>query len=250
MCEKEMNTNYCPSECCKGFVSRYNRHILLSEMGKEGQERICKAKVLIVGAGGLGSPVALYLAASGVGTIGIVDADIVDESNLHRQVIHDTVSAGESKVLSAKKRMLAVNPEIKVNTYEVFFDAGNAEEIVHDYDFVVDATDNFTSKYLVNDVCVRCGKPFSHGSVIRFSGMTMTHVPGTSTYRDIFPQQPDTHDEDLSSRVGILGTVPGVIGTIQATEVLKYLSGVGDLLTDRLLTFDALTMQFSVVSLV
>lgn len=162
-----MNPNLSSSECCKGFMSRYSRHILLSEMGKEGQERICKSKVLIVGAGGLGSPVALYLAASGVGTIGIVDADIVDESNLHRQVIHDTVSVGESKVLSAKKRMLAVNPEIKVNTYEVFFDAGNAEEIVRDYDFVVDATDNFTSKYLVNDVCVRCGKPVSHGSVIR-----------------------------------------------------------------------------------
>ncbi|MCM1311458.1 MAG: HesA/MoeB/ThiF family protein [Bacteroides sp.] len=233
----------------KDLASRYCRHMLLAEMGQEGQERICKAKVLVVGVGGLGSPVALYLAASGVGAIGLVDADVVDESNLHRQVIHDTASAGISKVLSAKARMLAVNPEMQVNTYNMMFDAGNAEEIIRDYDFVVDATDNFTSKYLINDVCVRIGKPFSHGSVIRFGGMTMTHIPGSSTYRDVFPVQPETRDEDLSSHVGILGTVPGIIGTIQATEVLKYVSGVGELLINRLLTFDALTMQFSVINL-
>lgn len=185
--EKINNPASFSSEYGEVAMLRYNRHILLAEMGQEGQERICKAKVLIVGVGGLGSPVALYLAASGVGTIGIVDADVVDESNLHRQVIHDTVSAGKSKVMSAKERMLAVNPGIKVNTYEMLFDAENAEDIVRDYDFVVDATDNFTSKYLVNDVCVHCGKPFSHGSVIRFSGMTMTYVPGSSTYRDLFP---------------------------------------------------------------
>ncbi len=230
-------------------MNRYIRHTLLAEMGQEGQERIRKGKVLVVGVGGLGSPVALYLAAAGVGTIGLVDADVVDESNLQRQVIHDTPSAGILKVQSAKKRMLALNPEIKVNTYCVFFDAENAESIVKDYDIVVDATDNFASKYLINDVCVRCGKPFSHGSVIRFSGMAMTYVPGSSTYRDIFPQQPEAKDEDLSSRVGILGTVPGIIGTVQATEVLKYLSGIGDLLTDRLLTLDVMTMQINVIRL-
>jgi molybdopterin/thiamine biosynthesis adenylyltransferase len=200
--------------------------------------------VLIIGAGGLGAPVALYLAAAGVGTIGIVDGDVVDLSNLQRQVIHHTPDVGRPKVLSAKEKMLAINPGIKVQTYQEFLTAANALDIIADYDFIVDGTDNFPVKFLINDACVMAGKPFSHGGILRFEGQTMTHVPGSACYRCLFKEPPPANAVPTCSQAGVLGAIAGMLGTIQAAETLKYLTGVGELLTDKLLTFNAKTMDF------
>jgi molybdopterin/thiamine biosynthesis adenylyltransferase len=225
-------------------LNRYSRHILLADVGVEGQEKIRNGKVLIVGAGGLGSPVALYLAAAGVGTIGIIDGDVVDISNLQRQVIHFTDDVNRPKVESAKEKMLKINPGIKVNTYQDFLMADNALDIIKDYDFVVDGTDNFPVKFLINDACVMAGKPFSHGGILRFEGQTFTHLPGTACYRCMFKTPPPAGAVPTCSQAGVLGAIAGMLGTIQAAEVLKYLTGVGELLTDQLLTFDAKTMNF------
>ncbi len=223
---------------------RYSRHILLQDVGVEGQEKIHDGRVLIIGAGGLGAPVALYLAAAGVGTIGIVDGDVVDLSNLQRQVIHHTPDVGRPKVLSAKEKMLAINPGIKVQTYQEFLTAANALDIIADYDFIVDGTDNFPVKFLINDACVMAGKPFSHGGILRFEGQTMTHVPGSACYRCLFKEPPPANAVPTCSQAGVLGAIAGMLGTIQAAETLKYLTGVGELLTDKLLTFNAKTMDF------
>jgi molybdopterin/thiamine biosynthesis adenylyltransferase len=223
---------------------RYSRHILLQDVGVEGQEKIHDGRVLIIGAGGLGAPVALYLAAAGVGTIGIVDGDVVDLSNLQRQVIHHTPDVGRSKVLSAKEKMLAINPGIQVRTYQEFLTAANALDIIADYDFIVDGTDNFPVKFLINDACVMAGKPFSHGGILRFEGQTMTHVPGSACYRCLFKEPPPANAVPTCSQAGVLGAIAGMLGTIQAAETLKYLTGVGELLTDKLLTFNAKTMDF------
>ena len=223
---------------------RYSRHILLQDVGVEGQERIRQGRVLIVGAGGLGSPVALYLAAAGVGTIGIVDGDVVDLSNLQRQVIHTTDDVGRPKVKSARAKIERINPHVKVVTYHDFLRADNALDIIADYDFVVDGTDNFPVKFLINDACVMAGKPFSHGGILRFEGQTFTHLPGTACYRCLFPAPPPPGLVPTCSQAGVLGAIAGMLGTIQAAEVLKYLTGVGELLTDRLLTFNAKTMDF------
>lgn len=223
---------------------RYSRHILLQDVGVEGQEKIHDAKVLIVGAGGLGSPVALYLAAAGVGEIGIIDGDVVDLSNLQRQVIHFTKDVGRSKVLSAKEKMLAINPGIKVNAIQDLLMARNAKDIISDYDFVVDGTDNFPVKFLINDACVMLGKPYSHGGILRFDGQTFTHVPGSACYRCMFGTPPPPDVVPTCSQAGVLGAVAGMLGTIQAAETLKYITGVGQLLTDQLLTFNAKTMEF------
>lgn len=223
---------------------RYSRHILLQDVGIEGQEKIREGKVLIVGAGGLGSPVALYLAAAGVGTIGIIDGDVVDLSNLQRQVIHFTPDVGRPKVESAKEKIKLINPDVKVNTYHAFLTSENAAELVNGYDFVVDGTDNFPVKFLINDACVMAGKPFSHGGILRFEGQTFTHVPGTACYRCLFGYPPPPGAVPTCSQAGVLGAIAGMLGTIQAAETLKYLTGVGELLTDKLLTFDAKTMNF------
>ena len=167
-------------------IERYSRHILLQDVGVEGQEKILNAKVLVIGAGGLGAPVSLYLAAAGVGTIGIVDADVVDLSNLQRQVIHFTNDVGKAKVESAKEKMLAINPDVKVETYHTYLDSSNALDIISNYDFIIDGTDNFPVKFLINDACVMAGKPFSHGGILRFTGQTFTHLPGTACYRCMF----------------------------------------------------------------
>ena len=225
-------------------IQRYSRHILLQDVGVEGQEKILNARVLIVGAGGLGAPAALYLAAAGVGHIGIVDADVVDLSNLQRQVIHFTKDVNVPKVESAKEKMLAINPDVEVTTYYQFLDSTNAEEIIAPWDFVIDGTDNFPVKFLINDACVRLGKPFSHGGILRFRGQTFTHVPGSACYRCFFKQPPPAGAVPTCSQTGVLGAIAGMLGTIQAAEALKYVIGIGDLLTDRLLTFDAKTMDF------
>ncbi len=225
-------------------LKRYSRHILLKDVGIEGQEKISNAKVLVVGAGGLGAPVALYLAAAGVGTIGIVDGDVVDLSNLQRQVIHFTADVGKLKVESARDKILAINPDCNVIVHNTFLVADNALDIVKDYDFIVDGTDNFPVKFLINDACVMAGKPFSHGGILRFEGQTFTHVPGTACYRCMFKEPPPAGLVPTCSEAGVLGAIAGMLGTIQAAETLKYITGVGELLTNQLLTFNAKTMDF------
>lgn len=226
-------------------MGRYSRHKLLEGFGKEGQEKLLRSRVLLIGAGGLGSPNALYLAAAGVGTIGIADADMVSMSNLQRQVIHFTEDIGKPKVESAAEKMHRVNPDIKVVTYDTFITESNATAIISDYDFIIDCTDSFASKYLINDACVMAGKPFCAGGVVKYGAQVMTHVPGSACYRCIFPEPPAENDVETCSTVGVLGSVVGIMGSIQATEAIKYLTGVGELLTDKLLIVDALQMTFT-----
>lgn len=228
---------------------RYSRHLLLEGFGQEGQRKLAEGKVLIVGAGGLGSPVALYLAAAGVGTIGIADGDTVDLTNLQRQVIHTTDDVGMAKVESAARKMRSINPDVKVVEINEFVDKPTLMKLAADYDIVVDATDSYKSKYTINDACVEAGKPFIHGGVLRYEGNVFTHVPGTADFRAIFGDEPTSAHVPTASEVGVLGTVVGVIGTIQATEVIKWLTGTGELLTDSILTFDALTWQFNKIKI-
>ncbi|MCQ2203610.1 MAG: HesA/MoeB/ThiF family protein [Bacteroidales bacterium] len=225
-------------------VQRYLRHIDLEGVGPQGQKKLKEAKVCVVGAGGLGSPALLYLAAAGIGTLGIVDGDNVDLSNLQRQVIHSTSAVGTPKTESAKARIREINTHVEVICHNGFLTTENAEEILSGYDFVIEATDHFESKYLINDVCTRIGKAFSIGGVQQFGGQTVTCVPGSRSYRDIFPEAEDTKGCESCAAKGILGVVPGIVGTIQATEAVKYILGIGHLLTDRLLIFDALEMSF------
>ncbi|EFI70780.1 MULTISPECIES: HesA/MoeB/ThiF family protein [Segatella] len=229
-------------------IERYSRHILLQDVGVEGQEKINNARVLIVGAGGLGAPAAMYLAAAGVGHIGIVDADVVDLSNLQRQIIHFTKDVGVKKVESAKEKMLAINPDIEVTTYHEFLYSDNAREIIKPWDFVIDGTDNFPVKFLINDACILENKAFSHGGILRFNGQTFTHIPGSACYRCFFKEPPPAGAVPTCSQAGVLGAIAGMLGTIQAAEALKYILGVGDLLTNRLLTFDAKTMNFRTIN--
>jgi len=225
-------------------LKRYSRHILLDELGEEGQTKISEGRVLIVGAGGLGSPAALYLAAAGVGTIGLADQDNVDISNLQRQVIHFTDDVGKEKTLSAKEKIEKLNPAVVVKTYREFLSVKNILPIIRDYDFILDCTDNFAAKYLINDIAVKEGKGFSHGSMLRFSGQAMTYKPGNACYRCLFPQPPAEGTLPSSAEVGVFGPAVGLLGTIQATEAIKFLIGKGDLLTNRLLNFNALDMTF------
>ena len=226
-------------------IERYSRHIILEEIGGEGQEKLLASKVLIIGAGGLGSPIALYLGAAGVGTIGIVDGDTVNLSNLQRQVIHHTEDLGSNKVDSAKLRIASINPDVEVKTYKKFVKADNIREIIRDYDFVIDGTDNFGTKFLINDACYFEGKPFSHAGILRFNGQLMTVLPGRSAcYRCVFNSPPPANAVLSCSRAGVLGAIAGTIGSLQAAEAVKYLLGIGELLTDSLLTYDALTMNF------
>lgn len=231
-------------------LERYSRHIILKEVGVKGQKRLLNAKVLIIGAGGLGAPAAMYLAAAGVGTIGIADADEVDLSNLQRQIIHSTADIGKAKVRSAAETMTAINPEIKVNTYRTFVTSENIMELIADYDFIIDGTDNFPAKFLINDACVMAEKPFSHAGIIRFQGQLMTYVPGEGPcYRCVFKNPPPKDAVPTCKQAGVIGAMGGVIGSLQAMEAVKYIIGQGQLLAGRLLTYDALKMQFRTVAL-
>ncbi len=231
-------------------LERYSRHIILKEIGVKGQKKLLNAKVLIIGAGGLGAPAALYLAAAGVGTIGIADADEVDLSNLQRQVIHTTADIGKPKVESARETMEAINPDAKVVTYHDFIAADNIMDIIRDYDFILDGTDNFPAKFLINDACVMAGKPFCHAGIIRFQGQLMTYVPGQGPcYRCVFKNPPPKDAVPTCKQAGVIGAMAGVIGCLQAMEAIKYITGAGELLTGYLLTYDALKMDFRKIKL-
>jgi molybdopterin/thiamine biosynthesis adenylyltransferase/rhodanese-related sulfurtransferase len=224
---------------------RYSRHVLLPEVGEEGQRRLKAARVLCVGAGGLGSPAALYLAAAGVGTIGIVDFDQVDLSNLQRQIIHGTGDVGRSKLASARDRIAALNPEVHVETFEAAFSPANATSLVDAFDVIVDGTDNFGARYLVNDACVLYGKPNAWGSIFRFEGQASVFAaPGGPCYRCLHPEPPPAGLVPNCAEAGVLGVLPGIIGTIQATEALKLILGIGEPLIGRFLVYDALKMRF------
>ena len=231
-------------------LERYSRHIILQEVGVKGQKKLLNASVLIIGAGGLGAPAALYLAAAGVGTIGIVDADEVDLSNLQRQVIHTTNDVGKAKVKSAAETMEAINPDVTVKTYRTFVDSTNIMDLIKDYDFIIDGTDNFPAKFLINDACVLEKKPFSHAGIIRFKGQLMTYVPGEGPcYRCVFKNPPPKDAVPTCKQAGVIGAMGGVIGSLQAMEAIKYIIGKGELLTGKLLTYDALKMEFHTIKL-
>jgi len=231
-------------------LERYSRHIILKDVGLEGQLKISRARVLVIGGGGLGSPALLYLAAAGVGTIGIADGDVVDMSNLQRQVIHFTEDVDKPKILSAKEKINSLNPDVNVITYEKMLTAENIRGIIDEYDFIIDGTDNFPAKFLVNDACIFSEKPFSHAGILRFFGQTITVVPGVSTcYRCIFLEPPPLDAVPSCSQAGVIGVIAGVLGTLQANEAMKYILGKGNLITNRLLTFDALESKFRNLSI-
>lgn len=225
---------------------RYGRHFILPEVGAEGQTRLKAARVLLVGAGGLGSPAALYLAASGIGVLGLVDFDVVDLSNLHRQVIHGTADVGRSKLDSAAERIKSVNPHVSVVKHDALLTSANAMEIVDGYDLVLDGTDNFATRYLVNDTCVLLGKPNMYGSIFRFDGQaTVFCTPGGPCYRCLYPEPPPPGMVPSCAEGGVLGVLPGIIGIIQATEAVKHILSVGQPLIGRLMLYDALAMTFT-----
>ncbi len=227
-------------------IERYSRQILVPDLGGTVQMHLRDARVLVIGAGGLGSPAGFYLAAAGIGTLGIVDPDKVELSNLQRQILHATKNIGEPKVDSAKATLTALNPDVEVKTYPFRFDESNGAEIAADYNFIVDGSDNFDTKFLVNDIAVRLGIAFSHAGIVRLQGQTMTVIPRKSAcYRCLFHAPPPPEEILNCQASGILGAVAGTLGTIQATEAVKYLAGLEDgLLTDRLLVYDAKTAKF------
>jgi len=226
-------------------MERYSRNMIMPDMGIEGQRKISTSRVLVIGTGGLGSPALLYLAAAGVGTLGMVDCDVVELSNLQRQVIHFTNDIDKAKVESAKEKITQLNPDVSVNTYLEIADSTNILEIIKNYDFIIDGTDNFSAKFLINDACVMTGKPFSHAGVLQLDGQTLTVIPGTSAcFRCLFPEPPPPGSTPTCAQAGILGTVAGIFGLLQATEALKYIVGTGDLLTNRLMIFNAAEMKF------
>lgn len=230
--------------------ARYRRHLTLPEVGEAGQAKLLSARVLILGAGGLGSPAALYLAAAGVGTLGIVDADVVDASNLQRQVLHTTERIGQPKTQSAREALTALNPDVEVVGFAERLTASNADTILAGFDVVLDGGDNFPTRYVLNDACVRLGKPLVHGSIFRFEGQLTTIVPGQGPcYRCLYPSAPPAELAPSCAEAGVLGVLPGVIGLLQATEALKLLLGVGAPLVGRLLTYDALAGRFHELSL-
>ena len=231
-------------------LERYSRHIILKGFGVKGQKALLNGSVLIVGAGGLGSPAALYLAAAGVGRIGILDSDEVELSNLQRQIAHATSDVGVPKAESAAASMRGINPDIEVVPLRMRLTAANALETIAPYDFVIEASDNFATKFLVNDACVMAGKPFCYGGVLRFQGQIMTYVPGQGPcYRCVFKEAPPADAVPNCAQAGIIGAVAGVIGCLQAMEAIKYLSGVGELLCRRLLVYDAFYGDFTEVAL-
>jgi adenylyltransferase/sulfurtransferase len=226
-------------------LARYDRHVVMPEVGVDGQRKLKAARVLVIGTGGLGSPAALYLAAAGVGTIGLVDFDTVDASNLQRQIIHGTRDVGRSKCQSAADKLRDINPEVNVVLHEERFTSKNAMRIVQDYDIVADGTDNFPTRYLVNDVCVLLNKPNVYGSIFRFDGQaTVFHPAVGPSYRCLYPEPPPPGEVPSCAEGGVLGILPGVIGCIQATETVKLILGIGEPLIGRLLHYDALSMTF------
>ncbi len=230
-------------------IERYSRQIMIPELGGRGQVRLRQGRVLVVGAGGLGSPAAFYLAAAGIGTLGLVDSDRVELSNLQRQILHATSDIGRHKVESARYRLNQLNPEVEIIVYPVRIEEANAAEIFSAYDFIIDGSDNFSTKFLVNDVAVSRGIPFSHAGIVRLQGQTMTVIPGKSAcYRCLFREPPPPGEILNCQQAGILGAVAGTIGSIQVTEAIKYLTGFEEgLLTNRLLTYDAAAMRFHTV---
>lgn len=230
-------------------VKRYDRHLILEGVGASGQEKLKKAKVLIIGVGGLGSPVALYLAAAGVGTIGLVDDDVIDVSNLQRQILYCDTEVGNYKAEQAAEKLKAQNPAIHVEVYRTRITADNIRQIIREYDFVIDGVDNFPAKFLINDACVIEKKPFCHAGVVQFHGQVMTYVPGQGPcYRCIFEEIPTAGTVENASKLGVMGAMVGIIGTIQAMEAMKYILGIGELLTGKLLTVDGLSMNFRKVN--
>ncbi len=228
-------------ELTKAELARYDRHLIMPEVGPEGQKKLKNASVLCIGAGGLGSPLALYLAAAGVGRIGIVDFDVVDESNLQRQIIHDTASVGTSKLKSAEKRLKGLNPFITVELHETRLSSANAIELFKKYDIIADGTDNFATRYLVNDACVLTGKPNAYGSIFRFEGqLSVFALKDGPCYRCLYPEPPPPGLVPSCAEAGVLGVLPGVIGTMQAIEALKLILGIGAPLKGRLMLYDAL----------
>ncbi len=233
------------TELSNAEIQRYSRHLILPEVGIDGQKRIKGGRVLCVGAGGLGSPAALYLAAAGIGTLGVIDFDAVDESNLQRQILHGTPDVGRSKLESARDRLNAINPEVHVETYETRLTSANALELFRDYDVILDGTDNFATRYLVNDACVLLKKANAYGSIFRFEGQASVFATvGGPCYRCLYPEPPPPGLVPSCAEGGVLGVLPGVIGTIQATEALKLVLGAGSTLVGRLLLYDAWTMKF------
>lgn len=229
---------------------RYERQMLLEGFGEEGQKKLMSAKVLIIGAGGLGSPIALYLAGAGIGTIGIADADEVSISNLHRQIAHSSQNVGKNKAESAKESMQALNALVEVITYPYLITEENAEEIIGQYDFIIDAVDNFEGKFLISDTCVKIGKPFCHGGILAYKGQVMTYVPGKGPcYRCIFEEVPEEGSVATCRQVGVLGSIAGIIGSIQAAEAIKYFVGVGQLLTGKMYIVDGLTMETRIIKI-
>jgi molybdopterin/thiamine biosynthesis adenylyltransferase/rhodanese-related sulfurtransferase len=227
-------------------IARYSRHLIMPEVGMAGQRRLKQGSVLLIGTGGLGSPLALYLAAAGVGHIGLVDFDIVDASNLQRQIVHGTSTVGVAKTESAKRRLQDLNPYIEITTYETRITSQNALDLMRPYDVIVDGTDNFPTRYLTNDACVLLGKPNVYGSIFRFEGQATVFSTrdGGPCYRCLYPEPPPPGLVPSCAEGGVLGVLPGVIGTIQATEVIKLLTGIGEPLIGRLLLYDALSMRF------
>ncbi len=230
-------------------VQRYSRHIIMDQVGSQGQRKLLASKVLIVGAGGLGSPSAVYLTLAGVGTIGIVDFDVVDISNLQRQILHQNADIGRPKVVSAKETLLAYNPDVNVQIHEAPMNSENAMEIISQYDIVVNGVDNFPTRYLVNDACYFLNKPLVDGSILMFDGQATVYLPGQGCYRCLFPTPPPPGAVPNCSEAGVLGAMTGLVGSIQATETLKLLLGIGESLASRLLLIDALSMDFRTVKI-
>lgn len=229
-------------------LMRYDRQIILSEIGDKGQQKLKNSSALIVGAGGLGSPAALYLAGAGVGRLGVIDGDVVSISNLQRQILHKTSLEGKNKALSAKETLLALNPEIEITAYPFSLTPKNAENLISEYDFIIDGSDNFETKFLINDVCVLLDKPFCFGGILRFDGQVMTYVPENAPcLRCVFEDIPT--DVPNCSQAGVIGAIAGIVGSIQALECIKYLTGAGELLSGKLWTINALSMQTRTINI-
>ncbi len=243
-----------PRAFARGELERYSRHLAMPEVGEKGQRKLLDSKVLLIGAGGLGSPAAFYLAAAGVGTLGIVDMDVVDRSNLQRQILHTDARTGTSKVASARATLEALNPSVKVRGHEIRLDSSNVERIFDGYEIVVDGSDNFATRYLVSDACVKLGLPNVHGSIYRFEGQASVFWPAYPKrrgpcYRCLYPEPPPPELAPSCAEAGVLGVLPGVVGTLQAVETIKLLLGIGDPLVGRLVHYDALEQRFTELAL-
>ena len=247
--DRNLATQAKPKTLTPYQVSRYSRHIIMPQVGSVGQRKLLDAKVLMVGAGGLGSPISIYLTLAGVGTVGLVDFDDVDVTNLQRQILHFNDDIGRPKVVSAVETLKAYNPDTVVKVHEEPISSVNAMDIMEDYDIIVNGADNFPTRYLVNDAAYLSGKPLVDGSILLFDGQATTYLPGQGCYRCLFPSPPPPGEVPSCAEAGVLGMLPGMVGTIQATEVVKLILGVGDSLSGKLLLIDALSMDFRTVKI-